>query len=126
LLQKAYRYDAKGKRYIDTPLKYCFSDIGLRNARLGFRQQEENHIMENAVFNELITQGHKVDAGVVSISEKGAPGKSPEDLLRRLIQGDPRGNPTRFQTTRLSVSTLHEKCGEGQPERGKPIGICFS
>ena len=70
LLQKAYRYDVKGKKYIDTPLKYYFTDIGLRNARLGFRQQEENHIMENIVFNELIIRGYKVDVGVVTIGEK--------------------------------------------------------
>lgn len=70
LLQKAYRYDVKGKKYIDTPLKYYFTDIGLRNARLGFRQQEENHIMENIIFNELIIRGYKVDVGVVTIGEK--------------------------------------------------------
>lgn len=70
LLHKAYRYDVKGKKYIDTPLKYYFTDIGLRNARLGFRQQEENHIMENVIFNELIIRGYKVDVGVVTISEK--------------------------------------------------------
>ena len=70
LLQKAYRYDVKGKKYIDTTLKYYFTDIGLRNARLGFRQQEENHIMENIIFNELIIRGYKVDVGVVTIGEK--------------------------------------------------------
>lgn len=70
LLQKAYRYNVKGKKYIDTPLKYYFTDIGLRNARLGFRQQEENHIMENIIFNELIIRGYKVDVGVVTIGEK--------------------------------------------------------
>lgn len=70
LLQKAYRYDVKGKKYIDTPLKYYFTDIGLRNARLGFRRQEENHIMENIIFNELIIRGYKVDVGVVTIGEK--------------------------------------------------------
>lgn len=70
LLQKAYRYDVKGKKYIDTPLKYYFTDIGLRNARIGFMQQEENHIMENIIFNELIIRGYKVDVGVVAIGEK--------------------------------------------------------
>lgn len=70
LLQKAYRYDVKGKKYIDTPLKYYFTDIGLRNARLGFMQQEENHIMENIIFNELIIRGYKVDVGVVTIGKK--------------------------------------------------------
>ena len=70
LLHKAYRYDVKGKKYLDTPLKYYFTDIGLRNARLGFRQQEENHLMENIIFNELIIRGYKVDVGVVTVSEK--------------------------------------------------------
>lgn len=72
LIEKAYRYDVKGKNYIDTPLKYYFSDIGLRNARLGFRQQEESHIMENIIYNELIIRGYNVDVGVVQISEKNA------------------------------------------------------
>ena len=70
LIQKAYRCDVKGKKYIDTPLKYYFTDIGLRNIRLGFRQQEETHIMENIIYNELITRGYQVDVGVVEISEK--------------------------------------------------------
>lgn len=70
LIQKAYRYDVKGKKYIDTPSKYYFTDIGLRNIRLGFRQQEETHIMENIIYNELITRGYQVDVGVVEISEK--------------------------------------------------------
>lgn len=70
LIQKAFRYDVKGKNYIETPLKYYFTDIGLRNVRLGFRQQDESHLMENIIYNELITQGYKVDVGVVEVSEK--------------------------------------------------------
>lgn len=70
LIRKAYRYDVKGKKYIDTPLKYYFTDIGLRNARLGFRQQEESHIMENIIYNELIIRGYNVDVGVITISKK--------------------------------------------------------
>lgn len=70
LIRKAYRYDVKGRKYIDTPLKYYFSDIGLRNARLGFRQQEESHIMENIIYNELIIRGYNVDVGVVTRSQK--------------------------------------------------------
>lgn len=70
LIRKANKYDVKGKRYIDTPLKYYFTDIGLRNARLGFRQQEENHIMENIIYNELVNHGYQVDVGVVTIHEK--------------------------------------------------------
>ena len=70
LIRKAYRYDVKGKNYIETPLKYYFSDIGLRNARLGFRQQEESYIMENIIYNELIIRGFNVDVGVVTTNEK--------------------------------------------------------
>lgn len=65
ILEKSYRYDIKGHSYIDTPLKYYFTDIGLRNARLNFRQQEENHIMENILYNELKARGFNIDVGVV-------------------------------------------------------------
>ena len=65
LINKALRFDVKGKRYISTPYKYYFADVGLRNARLNFRQQEENHIMENIIYNELLIRGYNVDVGVV-------------------------------------------------------------
>ena len=67
LIEKAERYDIKGKKYIQTPYKYYFSDIGLRNCRLNFRQQEETYIMENVIFNELLYRGYNVDVGVVEI-----------------------------------------------------------
>ena len=70
LINKAVRYDIKGKKYIGSPLKYYFSDIGLRNAILNFRQQEETHIMENIVFNELLARGYQVDVGIMAVSEK--------------------------------------------------------
>lgn len=70
LIKSSYRYDIKGKNYIETPLKYYFSDIGLRNARLNFRQMEETHTMENIIYNELVKRGYNVDVGVVQISEK--------------------------------------------------------
>ena len=70
LIGKVNRYDVKGKRYIQSLSKYYFSDIGLRNARLNFRQQEENHLMENLVYNELMRRGYNVDIGVVEIREK--------------------------------------------------------
>ena len=69
LLEKSERYDVKGKKYIHTPYKFYFSDIGLRNSRLNFRQQEENHIMENIIFNELLVRGYNVDIGVVPIRQ---------------------------------------------------------
>ncbi len=66
LIDSAIRYDVKGKKYIDTPVKYYFTDIGLRNARLNFRQLEETHTMENIIFNELKIRGFNVDVGVVT------------------------------------------------------------
>lgn len=65
MINKAERYDVKGKKYISTPSKYYFTDVGLRNARLNFRQQEENHIMENIIYNELLVRGYNIDVGVV-------------------------------------------------------------
>ncbi len=67
LIERVERYDVKGKKYIQTPQKYYFADIGLRNARLNFRQQEENHLMENIIYNELITRGYNVDVGLVEV-----------------------------------------------------------
>lgn len=74
LIDSAMRYDIKGKKYIDTPIKYYFTDMGLRNARLNFRQLEETHAMENVIFNELKLRGFNVDVGVIEINstnEKG-------------------------------------------------------
>ena len=76
LLESALRYDIKGKSYIETPKKFYFSDMGLRNARINFRQFEQTHAMENVIYNELRMRGYKVDVGVVTISEKDADGKS--------------------------------------------------
>ncbi|MBR0430364.1 MAG: ATP-binding protein, partial [Lachnospiraceae bacterium] len=67
VIQKSERYDIKGRKYIGTPSKYYYTDLGLRNALLNFRQFEETHLMENAIYNELIYRGYKVDVGVVEI-----------------------------------------------------------
>ncbi|MDD5873856.1 MAG: ATP-binding protein [Clostridia bacterium] len=75
LISKAARYDIKGRKYIGANLKYYFSDIGLRNARLNFRQQEPTHIMENIVYNELLVRGYNVDVGIVDIFAKNSEGK---------------------------------------------------
>ena len=72
ILSKAHRYDVKGKRYISTPYKIYFEDVGLRNARLDFRQIEETHLMENILYNELRYRGYSVDVGVVEIRENVA------------------------------------------------------
>lgn len=70
LVEKAVRYDIKGKKYIDTPAKYYFTDLGLRNARLNFRQLEDSHLLENVIYNELRIRGYNVDVGVVGINNK--------------------------------------------------------
>lgn len=74
LIKKTNRYDIKGRKYINTPSKYYFVDMGLRNARLNFRQLEDTHMMENIIFNELIHRGYNVDIGVVEVSEKNENG----------------------------------------------------
>ena len=76
LIEKSVRYDIKGRKYIDTPAKYYFSDMGLRNARINFRQYEETHLMENLIYNELRLRGMSVDVGVVVKNEKDANGVS--------------------------------------------------
>lgn len=81
LVEKAERYDVKGKQYITTPFKYYFTDIGLRNARLNFRQQEEEHIMENIIYNELLYRGYNVDIGVVEIRENNIKKQTEVDFV---------------------------------------------
>lgn len=81
LLRKAIRYDIKGKKYIDTPCKYYFSDIGLRNAALDFRQVEPTHVMENIIFNYLIYCGYNVDVGTLERFSKNEEGKTVRNTL---------------------------------------------
>lgn len=75
LIESAQRYDIKGKAYIGTPQKYYFSDLGLRNARINFRQFEQTHSMENVIYNELRMRGYRVDVGMIPIAEKNQDGK---------------------------------------------------
>ena len=75
LISKSNRYDIKGRKYIGANLKYYFTDLGLRNARLNFRQQEESHIMENVVYNELLIRGYNVDTGIIDVYGKDKEGK---------------------------------------------------
>lgn len=75
LIQRAERYDVKGRKYIASPYKYYFTDIGLRNAALNFRQQERTHMMENIIYNELLIRGYNVDVGIVSYNGKNKDGK---------------------------------------------------
>ena len=81
LVSKAVRYDIKGRKYIGSPAKYYFEDVGLRNARLNFRQMEENHIMENIIFNELCIRGYRVDVGVVEQFGKNSENKTTKKQL---------------------------------------------
>lgn len=84
LLEPCNRYDVKGRKYIGTPLKYYFSDLGIRNALLGFRQQEKTHLMENAIYNDLCARGYSVDVGNVEVNtvdEKGT-------KVRRMLEVD--------------------------------------
>lgn len=76
LIEKAVRYDIKGRKYISTPAKYYFEDLGVRNARLNFRQTEQSHLMENLIYNELRMRGYSVDVGQVTLNEKNTDGVS--------------------------------------------------
>lgn len=76
VIEEAQRYDIKGRKYIGSPVKYYFSDMGLRNAQIGFRQIEETHIMENVLYTELVSRGCNVDVGVLNTSETNAEGGS--------------------------------------------------
>lgn len=112
LISKAERYDIKGKKYIASPFKYYFTDIGIRNAQLNFRQQEENHIMENIIYNELLVRGYNVDVGVVEHSERDESGKT----IRKRLEVDfvcNRGNQ-RYYIQSASAIPDNEKMQEEQ------------
>ena len=81
LISRAIRYDIKGKKYIDTPFKYYFADLGLRNALLNFRQVEPTHIMENIIYNHLLGEGYKVDVGCITHYQKDSYGKTTRSTL---------------------------------------------
>ncbi len=84
LIESTQRYDIKGRNYIETPRKYYFSDLGLRNARINFRQFEQTHSMENVIYNELRMRGYNVDVGVVPVAERAANGK----IVRKQLEVD--------------------------------------
>ena len=84
LITAAHRYDIKGRKYIGSPMKYYFTDIGLRNARINFRQLEETHTMENVIYNELLSRGYNVDVGVVTIQQRDSAGK----MMRKQLEVD--------------------------------------
>lgn len=113
LIDSAVRYNIKGKKYISTPLKYYFVDVGLRNARLNFRQQEENHIMENIIFNELKIRGFDVDIGVIEHNTKDATGKSRRNFLEIDFVAN-KGNNRFYIQSALHLDTQEKREQETQ------------
>lgn len=122
LLEQALRYDIKGKKYISTPYKYYFTDMGLRNARLNFRQLEETHLMENAVYNELCMRGYSVDVGVVEINERQEDGK----YVRKQIEIDfvcNRADERVYVQSAFSIPTTEKRLQEERPLRNVGDGF---
>ena len=111
LMSKAQRYDVKGRKYIRTPAKYYFTDVGLRNARLGFRQQEENHIMENVLYCDLLRRGFDVDVGVIEYNFKNKDGKSARTQLEIDFVVN-RGNQRYYIQSALSVAEPEKRAQE--------------
>ena len=123
LIEKAVRYDVKGRKYIGTPAKYYYTDLGLRNARLWFRQLEETHIMENVLYNDLIRRGMNVDVGVVEYNTKDADGKK----IRRQLEVDfvvNQGGKRFYIQSALSIADPDKK--EQEIESLKRIPDSFS
>lgn len=108
LIQKSIRYDIKGKKYIKTPAKYYYCDTGLRNARLGFRQLEETHLMENILFNDLIRRGMDVDVGIVEYNTKNSEGKN----IRKQLEVDfvvNKGNDRYYIQSAFNISDQEKR-----------------
>ena len=116
LIEKARRYDVKGRKYISSPYKYYFSDIGLRNARLNFRQIEQSHIMENVIYNELRMRGLNVDVGVVEYNYKDENKKT----IRKNLEVDfiiNRGSNRYYIQSALNVDTKEKRVQETESLR---------
>lgn len=108
LIRKAVRFDVKGRKYIGTPVKYYYTDLGLRNARLEFRQLEETHIMENILYNDLVRRGMNVDVGVVEYNTKDSDGKK----IRKQLEVDfvvNKGNKRFYIQSALSIADPMKK-----------------
>ena len=111
LIEKAVRYDLKGRKYIGTPAKYYYTDLGLRNARLGFRQLEETPIMENILYNELVRRGMNGDGGVVEYNTKDSEGKK----IRKQLEVDfvvNKGDRRFYLQSALSIADPDKKAQE--------------
>ena len=114
LISRAMRYDIKGKKYINSLLKYYFEDVGLRNARLNFRQTEENHLMENVIYNELRYRGYNVDFGLVDIYGKDKQGKT----VKKRLEVDfiaTKGSKKYYVQSAFSMPTAEKKEQEERP-----------
>ena len=113
LVSKAVRYDIRGRKYIGSPAKYYFEDVGLRNARLNFRQTEENHIMENIIYNELRIRGFRVDVGVVETSVK-----TDDKTSKRQLEVDfiaTKGNEKYYIQSAFAMPTPEKREQEARP-----------
>ena len=113
IINKVLRYDIKGKKYISTPSKYYFTDIGLRNARLNFRQQEETHIMENIIYNELNIRGYEVDVGEIGILEKNATGYTEKKVEVDFVAS--KGSKKYYIQSAFMMPTEEKKAQEERP-----------
>lgn len=107
MIEKAMQYDVKGKKYLETLTKYYFEDVGLRNARLDFRQQEENHIMENIIFNELKMRGYRVDVGVVELWESANGKRSHKRLEIDFVAN--KGNNKYYIQSAFAIETAEKE-----------------
>ncbi|MDO5296462.1 MAG: ATP-binding protein [bacterium] len=116
MVYRAQRYDVKGKKYIGSPLKYYFSDVGLRNARLNFRKLEENHVMENIIFNELLYRDYNVDVGIVEYNHKDASGKKMRTQLEIDFVAN-RGSARYYIQSALSVADEDKRLQESHSLR---------
>lgn len=108
IINKSLRYNVKGKKYINTPFKYYFTDVGLRNARLNFRQQEENHIMENIIYNELLVRGYNVDVGIVEVKENNIQKQLEVDFICNL------GSKRYYIQSALNIDTQEKRLQESK------------
>ncbi len=114
LADKAQRFDVKGRKYIGTPLKYYYTDVGIRNAQLGFRQQEENQIMENVIYNELKIRGFSVDVGVLESVERDKEGKRIQKVLEIDFVAT-KGNSKYYIQSAFEMPTKEKEYQEKRP-----------
>lgn len=120
MIYKAVRFDIKGKKYIGSPAKYYFEDVGLRNARLNFRQTEENHIMENIIYNELRYRGYRVDVGVVEIYGRDKQTKKTTKKSYEIDFVATKGNQKYYVQSAFSLASPEKQAQEEKSLRNIP------